>query len=271
MLVAVIAAIGLLLSVAMSARARARLPADARVPVHAGLGGWDRYVPRDKGLWVWPAGVGIVGAALSLSALPGPTAAPVLLFSAAGLSLVLAIQWSAFRAAEKGSPPGDEARPQPVPKWIYIPVLALALVPLIAIAAMFLWPRGGPPSEVKLDGDHLVMTMRGPYKAFSLRSKIRVPLDSVAAVRAEPQALDLPRGFRVGTSAPGVIAGRFTSDHCRAFWAIDNGSHAVVIELHDADFDRLVAEVEDPVRVAEEIRHARPFQIEAGTRTSCDR
>lgn len=77
------------------------LPAGAQVPTHFGPLGYNHWVPKDLGLWLWPA-VGVVVyaivviAALNQRAHGGP-AAPIGLTLA--LALMLANQIGAVRVA----------------------------------------------------------------------------------------------------------------------------------------------------------------------------
>lgn len=262
--------LAVLVSAALSLHAARRLAPDARIPVHAGFGGWDRDVSRSRGLWEWPVIVGVTAGIFLFISLGGPAPLPMLVLFALVFSVLLWYQRAAFRHAARGGglDAASDRRPS-VPKWVSFLLIAVAVVPLVGLAAMFLWPRGGPPTTVEVEGDRLVISLRGPYKAFALRSELEVPLDAVVGVRADSRARDLPRGFRVGTSAPGVIAGRFTSSHCRAFWAIDNGSHAVVVDLRGAKFDRIVAEVADPAAVVGAIRAVKASVGEAAV-SPCD-
>lgn len=179
-------------------------------------------------------------------------------------------QRSALRLAEGGTEVESSTSTQSS-KWGAAIVSGFALLLVAALVAMLLVAQGGAPSTVTVEGDRLVMTMRGPYKFLALRSRVEVPLEHVVAIRADPQVASLPRGTRFGTSTPGAIAGRFTTSDCRAFWAMNNGSDAVVIDLWGgiADFDRLVAEVEDPAAVVRTIRDA-SLAVELGGRGPCD-
>jgi hypothetical protein len=57
--------------------------------------------------------------------------------------------------------------------------------------------------------------------------------------------------MRIGTEVPGgPIAGRFVSKGSSAFWAL-RGSRAVVLELTDSAYDRIVVETDDPAEVVD--------------------
>lgn len=70
---------GLLLCwmLALTRRAWRRLPSGALVPVHGGLGGWDRWRPKESALLVWPGFAGLiwlVNLGIMIYALTGPAA-----------------------------------------------------------------------------------------------------------------------------------------------------------------------------------------------------
>ena len=67
------------------------------------------------------------------------------------------------------------------------------------------------------------------------------------------------KGFKLmGTQVPGVItAGTFRSDGDRIFWDVRNPAGAIVIELADATYTRLIIEVADPRAAVDLIEQAR--------------
>ena len=67
-----------------------------------------------------------------------------------------------------------------------------------------------------------------------------------------------PKGLRApGTHIPGVlVAGTFHQDGERVFWDVHDAAKAVVIELADEKYQRLVIEVDDPRETAERIEQA---------------
>lgn len=95
----------------------------------------------------------------------------------------------------------------------------------------------------------LTLHVRGTDKLWSLKSSLEIPLVHIAAVRADPEmARGWYHGIRMpGTNVPGVItAGTFYQDGKRIFWDVHHPEKAIVIELHDENYNQLVVEVEDP-------------------------
>ncbi|MEV4772025.1 hypothetical protein [Micromonospora humida] len=103
-------------------------------------------------------------------------------------------------------------------------------------------------ASVRIDGDDLVVEIEGMDRLWSLKSRLVIPLANVCGATADPGIAAEPKGLRApGTSLPGVItAGTFHQDGERVFWNIRDGARAVVIELADEHYDRLVVEVVDP-------------------------
>jgi hypothetical protein len=89
---------------------------------------------------------------------------------------------------------------------------------------------------------------------------VRVPLASVSEVRAVATAWPELRGIRApGTGLPGVVAvgtrrGQFGKD----FAVVHGKGPAVVVELTDVPFQRLIVTVPDADEVAARIRGGMP-------------
>lgn len=101
---------------------------------------------------------------------------------------------------------------------------------------------------VGIVGDDLVVTIEGLDKLWALTSRLVIPLRCVRGATADPGAAKEPKGRRgPGTRLPGVVtAGSFQIDGDRIFWDVHDPAKAVVIELEDQRYDRLVIEVADP-------------------------
>jgi hypothetical protein len=93
--------------IVVSVRGWLALPPDARVPVHHGLRGYGRYLPKAAGLVTWPAaGIVIYGlyAGVVAEDLATHDRGPgVLLFLPAVLVVLITVQIGAIRAAGKAS------------------------------------------------------------------------------------------------------------------------------------------------------------------------
>ncbi len=114
-------------------------------------------------------------------------------------------------------------------------------------------------ARVSITDATLVVEMEGLHKAWALRSRIEVPLAHVRGATLDPGIVHGYKGVRLGgTQLPGVItAGTFRHDGDWIFWDVRDPARAVVIELADEKYTRLIVEVADPRAVVGEIERAR--------------
>jgi hypothetical protein len=103
-------------------------------------------------------------------------------------------------------------------------------------------------AQVTVDGTDLVVEIEGLDRLWAFKNRLTIPLANVRGATADPGIAADPKGWRgPGTSVPGVItAGTFHHDGERIFWDIHNPAKAVVIELNDERYARLIIEVENP-------------------------
>jgi hypothetical protein len=104
------------------------------------------------------------------------------------------------------------------------------------------------PTHVDVHGDHLVVSVRGRELAMTFLSDLRIPLEHVQGVEADPEIEHtLWRGWRIpGVHLPGV---RFYDVH-------GHRDKTIVIHLKDETYDRLIVEVPDPVGVVTKVNEA---------------
>jgi hypothetical protein len=103
-------------------------------------------------------------------------------------------------------------------------------------------------AKVSTDGDHLVVEVEGLDKLWSLKSRLVIPLANIRGATVDPGIIKEPKGLRMpGTHVPGVItAGSFRTDGEWVFWDVRDPAKAVVIELSNEEYTRLVVQVPDP-------------------------
>ncbi|GIE76351.1 hypothetical protein Aph02nite_23010 [Actinoplanes philippinensis] len=113
-------------------------------------------------------------------------------------------------------------------------------------------------ARVTTENGNLVVEIEGLDKLWSLKSSLTIPLANVRGATADPGMVKEPKGLRApGTHLPGVItAGTFHQDGERVFWDVRDGARAVVIELADQRYARLVIEVADPAATVDLIEKA---------------
>jgi hypothetical protein len=107
----------------------------------------------------------------------------------------------------------------------------------------------------------LVVEVHGWDKLWALRSRLEIPVEHVSKVCVDPSISDAWwKGLRVGgTHLPGVItAGTFYHHGDWVFWDVHNFANAIVIELRDECYARLIVEVEDPAATVSLLQAALP-------------
>ncbi|MGI5499211.1 hypothetical protein [Lentzea sp. CA-135723] len=111
---------------------------------------------------------------------------------------------------------------------------------------------------VSVQGQDLVVEMEGLDKLWALKSRLTIPLANVRGATVDPGIVDEPKGIKApGTHVPKVItAGTFHHDGEKVFWAVRDAQKAVVVELADETYTRLVVEVDDPRAVVEMVEKA---------------
>jgi len=103
-------------------------------------------------------------------------------------------------------------------------------------------------AQVSISGDTLVVEIEGLNKLWALKSRLEIPLRNVRGATVDPGIGREPKGIRApGAHVPGIItAGTFHVDGERIFWDVRDPAKAVVIELRDERYARLVVQVTDP-------------------------
>lgn len=114
-------------------------------------------------------------------------------------------------------------------------------------------------AEARIAHGKLWIGLRGMNKVWAMRSELVIPLESVREVRVDPLPQALTAGLRLpGTWVPGLlVAGSYRRPGFRSFLAVRHGRAALVLELEDHEYDRVVVDVDEPELVAEQIEAAR--------------
>jgi hypothetical protein len=127
---------------------------------------------------------------------------------------------------------------------------------------------------VTIEADALTVKFRGIHRFWTLRRRLDVPLGHIVDARIDPLLASGRPGWRLlGAELPGIVAaGRFISHGERAFWDVVNPDKALVIELREERYARLVLEVDEPETVVDTVRRAlreRGFPDERRTTPPC--
>jgi hypothetical protein len=113
-------------------------------------------------------------------------------------------------------------------------------------------------AKISIDGDNLIVEIEGLDKLWALKSQLVIPLANVRGATADPGIIKEPKGLRApGARIPGIItAGTFHVDGEQVFWDVHDPTKAVVVELADNRYARLIVEVADPRATVELIEQA---------------
>lgn len=113
-------------------------------------------------------------------------------------------------------------------------------------------------ARVSVSDDLLTVDLQGLHQLWAFKRRIRVPLAHVRGATADPGIVHEPKGVRApGLHVPGAaVIGTFRREGERHFWDVRSGVHAVVIELADETYDRLIIDVEHPRSTVDRINHA---------------
>jgi len=113
-------------------------------------------------------------------------------------------------------------------------------------------------ATISINSSDLIIDVQGLDKLWTLKSQLTIPMAHVRGATADPSIASESKGWRgPGANIPGVIvAGTFHQEGKRVFWDVHNKDKAVVIELEDDSYQRLVIEVDDPRATVELIEHA---------------
>ena len=113
-------------------------------------------------------------------------------------------------------------------------------------------------AQISIDGNDLIVEVEGMDKLWALKSRLTIPLAHVRGATVDPGIMTEDKGWKWGGSRiPGVIvAGTFSQHGERIFWDVHDKSKAVVVELHDDTYARLVVQVENPRSTVELVERA---------------
>lgn len=115
-------------------------------------------------------------------------------------------------------------------------------------------------AHVSIADDLLTLDLQGLHKLWAFKRRIRVPLEHVRGATADPGMVHEPKGLRApGLHVPGnAVIGTFYRDGEKHFWDVRSGADAIVIELVEESYARLIVDVGDPRGVVDAINRATP-------------
>ena len=116
-----------------------------------------------------------------------------------------------------------------------------------------------PMARIEVTDGRLTIHMEGIDRLLALKSSITVPMSHVLRVhRDTAEAGQIFHGLRMpGTSIPGVVtAGSYLRQGEWSFWDVHDPGKAIIIELRDEHYSKVVVGVDDPSAAAETIANA---------------
>ncbi|WCZ33054.1 hypothetical protein [Corynebacterium massiliense] len=109
-------------------------------------------------------------------------------------------------------------------------------------------------NKVTLTDTALVVEPRGLDKMWTFTGSLEIPWDHVRGATHDPGMKQEPKGWRgPGLRVGQKLSGTFHADGERQFWNVNGFEDAVVIELRDEDYTRLIVSLDDPVGSAARI------------------
>ncbi len=109
--------------------------------------------------------------------------------------------------------------------------------------------------EITFDRQDMILSVKGFHKLWALKSELRISLSHVLQARGPNGEISNPKGWKSpGTYIPGVIiAGTYRHHGKKVFWDVVDKGKAIIIDLHDDDYQQIVVEVENPMNSIKQI------------------
>ena len=104
--------------------------------------------------------------------------------------------------------------------------------------------------------------VEGLHKLWALKSQLTIPIHNVVRAYQDRDALSgWWKGIRMpGTHVPGLItAGTFYQSGEKIFWDVTNKDKAIIIDLEDESYKKLIIEVENPSKAIDFINDGLEF------------
>lgn len=112
-------------------------------------------------------------------------------------------------------------------------------------------------THIEVTRGMLVVEPVGIDQVLAVKRRIEVPIGKVRGATHDPGAAAEFKGLRApGLALPGKWAGTFHRDNQRYFWNVGDAANTVVVQLAEAQYDRLYLSVEDPRAVVDMINAA---------------
>ncbi|MFV5698452.1 hypothetical protein ACM55H_08795 [Flavobacterium sp. ZT3R17] len=101
--------------------------------------------------------------------------------------------------------------------------------------------------SVTVSGDTFIFEIKGFHKIWAMESKITISKENIIRAYQNKNEFTFWRGFRIpGTEIPGIITAGTFYKKGRNFWDVMNKKNALIVELKDNYYKKLIIEVENP-------------------------
>ena len=101
--------------------------------------------------------------------------------------------------------------------------------------------------SVLLEDHTFIFEIKGLHKIWAFKSKITIPKGKIIRAYQDIDEFTFWKGFRLpGTEIPGVIAAGTFYKNGRNFWDVMNKNNAIIVELQNHYYKKLIIEVENP-------------------------
>jgi len=103
--------------------------------------------------------------------------------------------------------------------------------------------------------NEFVFEILGSHKFWAFENTIKVPKNKVVKAYQNPNEFTFWIGWKMpGTQVPWVItAGTYIKKVKRNFWDVCNKKNAIIVELTDSYYHKLIIEVENPELVMQQL------------------
>ena len=103
-------------------------------------------------------------------------------------------------------------------------------------------------NRITFTDQNLVIEPQGLDKIWSFTGSISIPWNHVRGATHDPGMKNEPKGWRgPGLRMGSKLSGTFHADGDRQFWNVNGFESAIVVELINEDYTRIIISVDDPV------------------------
>ena len=102
--------------------------------------------------------------------------------------------------------------------------------------------------KVTATENEFIFQIKGLHRVWALKSNLKISKENIVKVYQNIEELKGFKGIRFGTFIPFIItAGTYSWKGKRNFWDVCNKKNAIIVELEDSNYNKLIIEVENPI------------------------